>query len=87
MNSHGLRPTDFKTLGEWYGEGDLNPHDLSDLWILSPVRLPIPPSPHGHPVTDWSQCRSHISPTLEGIKTNIEIIRGQVAVSHGHGYG
>ena len=40
--------SDFKTLCDWYGEGDLNPHVLYELWILSPVRLPIPPSPHGH---------------------------------------
>ncbi len=33
---------------QWYPEGDLNPHDHNDHWILSPTCLPIPPS--GHPL-------------------------------------
>ena len=29
---------------QMYPEGDLNPHDHNDHWILSPTCLPIPPS-------------------------------------------
>ena len=29
--------------GDWYERGDSNPYDQSDLRILSPLRLPIPP--------------------------------------------
>lgn len=71
-HAHGLGPKDFNALGQWYGEGDSNPHDRYDLWILSPVRLPIPPSPHGHLVTVGSQCGSDISLMFWSIKQDIE---------------
>ena len=38
----------------WYERGDLNPHDHNGHWILSPVRLPIPPRSHLFKDYQWN---------------------------------
>src|SRR5258708_29648673 len=35
----------------WCGRGDSNPHDFHR-WILSPVRLPVPPRPRWSPARE-----------------------------------